>query len=326
MTHAIVYQYNGKAIKNAEVPQEVKERLIGTMLMGVKPEAPAEQPAPTQIPVQTPDDVDEAPAEPSQDDVNAAAAILAATAPVAEPETPVVPSQPVPPSPFNPNEQPDDLGFSEDDKPEIDMGIELEEALARSIDRVNLRVLAKVMYERFGVYTVYLNRPPQQSDIHPITGAVMSNFVRGQAYQQFKDAQRTGTSWSPAVIKSQIAIAKQQKQGNAPLPTTAMEQNQVVEPERFEGAPLEPNAANINDRPRVNRRYESPHQSAVRSERGKERDGLDPDEVYAEPPINARTAIVRPFFNNPRSQAQLDQISKTRVPRAKQNISFDDIV
>lgn len=324
LAHAIVYQYNGKAVKTDEVPTEVKERLIGTMLVGVKQEEPAPE---EETPIETLNAIDsliaEGEAQPTPDDVAAVAAMQ--------------PSSPVEPSPFNPTEpkpnedwqpstleQGDDLGFSEDDAPTIDLAAELEEALARSIDRVNLRVLAKVLYERFGVYTAYLNRPPAQADIHPITGAVMNNFNRGQAYQQFKDAQRTGASWSPAVIKSQIAIARQQRGGGAQLPVSAMQTNQTVEPERFEGAPLESPVQ--QDRPRVNRHYESPHQSAVRSERGSERDGLDPDEVYAEPPINARTAIVRPFYNNRRSQAQLEEISRTRVPKQKQNVSFDDII
>lgn len=314
LAHAIVYQYNGKPIKTAEVPQAVKERLIGTMLVGVKKEEPT--------PIETLDEIDrlveegEAQAEEPQPTADEVAAVAALTA---------APNPQFQPSPLENSESiADDLGFSEDDKPEIDLAAELEEAQARSIDRVNLRVLAKVLYERFGVYTAYLNRPPSQADIHPVTGALMNNFTRGQAYQQFKDAQRTGTSWSPAVIKSQIAAARNQRGGAAPLPASAMQQHQAVEPERFTGEELPNN--NIQARPRVNRRYESPHQSAVKSERGKEFDGTDPDEIYVEPPINAKTAIVRPFFNNPRTQAQLDEISRTRVPKQQTTTTFDDII
>jgi len=74
------------------------------------------------------------------------------------------------------------------------------------------------------------------------------------------------------------------------------------------------------------RRFASPHISAQQSEAGKERDGLDPDEIYAEPPINAQNAIVRPFVTNKRSQAKLEEINRQRLATVPQNVGYDNLV
>ena len=79
-------------------------------------------------------------------------------------------------------------------------------------------------------------------------------------------------------------------------------------------------------RHRYNRRFESPHRSALHSERGKYQDGTDPDEVYAEPPINARRPIVREFVANKRSMQQLAEISRTKVPELQEDVNFEDLI
>lgn len=302
LTHAIVYQKNGKSIKTAEVPEQVKEQLIGTMLAGVSTGAVMSEASEVteemleNLPDPIKDEIvrESTPAEPTQEAVDQVAEALS-----------------------------DDLGFSEAEAPEIDYESMLQEAEARSVDNVNLKVLVDTLYRRFHIYLPYINQPPQRSDISPTTGSVMNAITYGQAVQGFKTAQRTGASWNPAIIRSQINAAQGSADNNQPLPKSPDEQAQVVQP--FAGQEVD--MPNLHGEPyRVNRRFDSPHKSAVRSERGKERDGLDPDEVYAEPPINAQSAIVRPFVTNKKSQAKLEQISRQRSSAVPQNISFDDLV
>lgn len=302
LAHSVVYRLNGKSVKTAEVPEEVKEQLNATMMVGAG--APETQPKLEVVDEAsdiTPEMIDNLP-DPIQEGeiVQAAKAI----------------------------EQADEFGFSEADAPEIDLSAELEAAEARSVDNVNLRELVKALYERFGVYTVYMNKTPSRSDINPLTGAMMNTLTLGQANQGFRVAQRTGTSWNPQAIKAQIDAARNARTTTTTLPQSSMQANQVVgdaygqevNMPSLHGEPL----YNPQDRT-YNRKYESPHQSAVRPVRGKESDGTDPDEVYAEPPINARNPIVRPFVSNKKSEEQLSRISQNRVVPGS-NVSFDELV
>lgn len=335
LPHSVVFRMNGKAIKTDAVPQAVREHLMATMLIGVKqPSEPVPAQSEEQELTQAASAIEAL--EANDNTQEAADGVLPALGTLPQSQSPTSQTASVLPQPeatpasvpvavknITPQDD-EDLGFSEDDAPTIDLAKELEEAEARSIDRVNLRQLAEVLYQRFGIYTVYLNRAPARSDISPLTGAVMNNLALGQANQHFKAAQRMGTSWSPSVIKSQIATARSMRKGHVALPTTVMDENQTVG--GAYGQPLDTPNLHGEPRPRVNRHYESPHTSVMAHHRGKESEGLDEDEVYAEPPINARTAVVRPFFNNAASQEQLERISKTRVPKHKQNVSFDDII
>ena len=314
LAHSVVYRLNGKAIKNAEVPQEVKEQLNATMLVGAG--------TPTELGIVS---------EPVDPEALQAAANLEIQARVdaAKPAPVVVPNENWQPSPLEDNSIEDEFGFSEADAPQVDYEAMLQEAEARSVDAVNLRVLVKALYERFGVYTVYLNKTPSREDINPLTGASMNSLTLGQANQGFRVAQRTGTSWNPEAIKAQLEAARQSRTSDAaPLPQSSMAASQTVEAAPFGrevempsiyGEPME------HPERRFNRSYESPHASAMYPERGKESDGTDPDEVYAEPPINARTAIVRQFKSNKRSEEQLQRISQRRVVPTTP-VNFDDLV
>lgn len=305
LAHAVVYRLNGKAVKTDKVPEEVKAQLHATMLVGGGTPTDVRQ-------VERPIVESTAPYEPS---------VLESVSPselagVAEILDEV--NQPV-----------DELGFSGDDAPQIDYEAMLQEAEARSVDAVNLRVLVKALYERFGVYTVYLNKTPSREDINPLTGAIMNTLTLGQANQGFRVAQRTGTSWNPEAIKGQIEAARRSRTSDvAPLPQSSMAAAQTVEDAPF-GREIE--MPSLHGEPmqhperRYNRSYESPHSSAMYPERGKESDGTDPDEVYAEPPINARTAIVRQFKSNKRSEDQLQRISQRRVVPTTP-VNFDDLV
>jgi hypothetical protein len=44
--------------------------------------------------------------------------------------------------------------------------------------------LAQEMYQRFGVYTVFINQPPKDEDIHPFSGDIMTRYEVGLAYQK----------------------------------------------------------------------------------------------------------------------------------------------
>ena len=337
LAHSVVYRLNGKAIKNAEVPQEVKEQLNLTMLVGAG--TPTNVMPPELGIVSEPEfvGIDHAevggdktvtqefePSNPLQEAVN-----QLANAKVEAQSTPAAPNPFYQPSVLEDNSIEDEFGFSEADAPQVDYEAMLQEAEARSVDAVNLRVLVKALYERFGVYTVYLNKTPSREDINPLTGAIMNSLTLGQANQGFRVAQRTGTSWNPEAIKAQLEAARQSRTSDAaPLPQSSMAASQAVEDAPF-GREIE--MPSIYGEPmahperRFNRSYESPHASAMYPERGKESDGTDPDEVYAEPPINSRNAIVRPFKTNRRSEDQLQRISSRRVV-PENPVNFDDLV
>lgn len=324
LAHSIVYQKNGKPIKTAEVPEAVKEQLIGTMLVGASTQAEITPLGDTASEIYV-DEASNVPDEVLKDlerlEVKKREGFVELG------HTPAQPNHFYQPSPLEEKSIEDEFGFANEPAPEINYEELLSESEARSVDNANLRVLVDALYRRFRIYLPYINQPPQRSDISPTTGSVMNAITFGQAVQGFKTAQRTGASWNPQVIRSQMNTALGAAESSTPMPVTPEEAVQSVEP--FAGQSL--NMPNLHGEPeepvyQVNRRFDSPHKSAVRSERGSERDGLDPDELYAEPPINAQTAIIRPFVPNKRSQAKLEEISRQRTTAVPHNISFDDLV
>lgn len=364
LAHAIVYQMNGKPVKTAEVPEAVKEQLIGTMLAGVGAgvEAELEAPAEPQAPQLNG-------AEPTSIIVDEAANLDPETVKAIEPiitggtqievhtthtdENPFYQPEPVDhealrvaqeieaqvnqaPAPYGKSvleDAPleDNLGFDDVQAPVIDYEELLADAEARSVDNANLKVLVDALYRRFNVYLPFVNQPPRRSDISPINGMVMNALTYGQAVQGFKTAQRAGTSWNPVEIRAQLNSSRASSSVVEEMPRLPEEAVQEVQPY---GAPLEgmpenlhgePAAPAMPEMPLEYRKFASPHKSAQQSERGNERDGLDPDEVYAEPPINAQTAIIRPFQVNRRSMAKLEEIDRQRRASIPQNISFNDL-
>ena len=61
-------------------------------------------------------------------------------------------------------------------EPEIDWKAAYEDAITHSTDNLTLKDLADLMYTKYGVYTCYLQKEPQETDVHPITGGLMTNF------------------------------------------------------------------------------------------------------------------------------------------------------
>lgn len=301
LAHAVVYRKNGKAIKTAEVDDAIKEQLNAIMSVGVTPDT-------SNLPdvMQTEQELANAASQPLPTDIQFESTPVGAN-PIAEAAKTL-------------EEAGDEFGF-DGVAPEVDLSAELEAAEARSVDNVNLREIAVALYQRFGVYTVYINKTPAREDINPLTGAMMNTLTLGQANQGFRIAQRTGTSWNPTAIRSEVEAARNSRKPSGSLPTSSLRENQVVG--EVYGEAVETKTT-IDDR-RYNRSYESPHSSAMYNERGKDNDGTDPDEVYAEPPINSRNAIVRPFKSNQRSELMLERISQRDV-QTRPTANFDDLV
>lgn len=56
----------------------------------------------------------------------------------------------------------------------------------------SLESLAREIYARFGVYTVFANVAPQIGDIHPFTGKSMNQYQTGLAYQAYRQIEMNG--------------------------------------------------------------------------------------------------------------------------------------
>lgn len=61
-----------------------------------------------------------------------------------------------------------------------------------SIHTASLEDITRALYERFGVYTVYLNQLPNPDEINPITGEMFTKYHQGIAYQAALSAQNRG--------------------------------------------------------------------------------------------------------------------------------------
>lgn len=69
-------------------------------------------------------------------------------------------------------------------------GSELLEQL--SIHTAPLEDIARALYERFGIYTVYLRQLPNTDEINPLTAEPFSKYHQGIAYQAAISAQNRG--------------------------------------------------------------------------------------------------------------------------------------
>lgn len=61
-----------------------------------------------------------------------------------------------------------------------------------SIHTADLQDIAQALYERFGIYTVYINQLPRVDEVNPLTGEAFTKYHLGIAYQAAIRAQRTG--------------------------------------------------------------------------------------------------------------------------------------
>ena len=91
----------------------------------------------------------------------------------------------------------------------------LKELLASSVYEADLVTLAEQLAERFNIYTVFIGREPNHTDLHPITAEVMNNFDRGLAYKQYVRATLSGTLGQ---VGQAIATAQSDPRFERPVP------------------------------------------------------------------------------------------------------------
>ncbi len=188
------------------------------------------------------------------------------------------------------------FGFNgEDNDPtpieENDMEL-IDELQAKSIHNATLFDLCQELYNRFGIYTCYLQREPNQTDVHPVTGNLMTNFTLGQTRTQYMIARKTGASFNEKVMES-VLKAKDQVR----FDFTA---HRAMHPEHFQ-RPANEEERNLTVKEwQALRMAEKP---IMRTEHGRRGDGTDEDELYAEPPINGKT--IRPYPSNPIAERRL---------------------
>lgn len=193
--------------------------------------------------------------------------------------------------------------FGMDDTiPEVDDTAYIQELEQKSIDNASLHDLCEALYKRFGLYTCYLKREPKDTDVHPVTGALMNNFTLGQTRQQYFTAVRMKTNYDPTVMRG---ILKSRENVHFDI-----QAHKAEHPERFAQESIEmptednPYADKKMTMEEWRKRREQANKPIMASQRGRFDDGSDPDELYAEPPINGRT-IIRDYPTSPIAEKRL---------------------
>ena len=186
--------------------------------------------------------------------------------------------------------------------PEIDDTAYIQELEQKSIDNASLHDLCEALYKRFGLYTCYLKREPKDTDVHPVTGALMNNFTLGQTRQQYFTAVRMKTNYDPTVMRG---ILKSRENVHFDIQAHKAEHPERFTPESIE-MPTEDNpyADKKMTMEEWRKRREQANKPIMASQRGRFDDGSDPDELYAEPPINGRT-IIRDYPTSPIAEKRL---------------------
>lgn len=98
---------------------------------------------------------------------------------------------------YNPDEYEDkpDAGPSEDSFTEVASGEQVTDPSfleSVSIHTASIQDIAEALYNRFGLYTVYLSNLPQIDDINPLTGETFTKYHLGIAYQAAIKANASG--------------------------------------------------------------------------------------------------------------------------------------
>ncbi len=74
-----------------------------------------------------------------------------------------------------------------------------------SIHTADIHDIALALYDRFGIYTVWLDRYPVADEVNPLTAEPMTNYERGLAYQAALRAESRGlTKRDATVMKRRI--------------------------------------------------------------------------------------------------------------------------
>lgn len=102
---------------------------------------------------------------------------------------------------------------------------------AISIHSASLEDIAQALYDRFGIYTVYLGRYPQPDEVNPLTAEPMTNYERGQAYQAALRAEAKGLLIrNPTLLKKQLdsnLIASQNIQESFVQPAASIDESKA---------------------------------------------------------------------------------------------------
>lgn len=96
---------------------------------------------------------------------------------------------------------------------------------AVSIHTATLEDIANALYERFGIYSVYLRKMPAADEINPLTGEQFTKYHLGIAYQAAIRAQHSGVfrrapEQARVAIDANRAAAQDHRAAFVPLPTT----------------------------------------------------------------------------------------------------------
>lgn len=88
-----------------------------------------------------------------------------------------------------------------------------------SIHSASLADIAEALYNRFGIYTVYLRKLPENDEINPLTGVAFSKYHLGIAYQAAIYAQNQGLLDIPPEVNR-----KQMDEGRFAAQNTPLDQ------------------------------------------------------------------------------------------------------
>lgn len=212
------FQYQGKLVSVNAVPVEVAQ-LLTTKLTGNRGQVEQKFPKPTPEELEkiraeqlAPKPGLEAdPAKLATDAANAADRLTADD--FDEPEPPVDPSPPEEGADFIAPEAPTLQEQVAARPATIDPSF-LE---AVSIHSASLQDIAEALYNRFGIYTVYLRKLPEQDEINPLTGVSFSKYHLGIAYQAAIYAQNHGILNTPPEVHRQKIDQNRFAAKNTPL-------------------------------------------------------------------------------------------------------------
>jgi hypothetical protein len=241
------FQFQNKLIKESLVPLAVVERLkteLGIPVAQIeepshfdKATAPSEQ---AKV-IDTPIEENMTPLDPNDFDVDEAAQ-LAQTVPAPMPTQvevgvqDVQEVQQVTPNPMPNNQAPTVLMETTPEGPNAFWdGDSVQEYDPSSIHTATIEDMAKAMFERFGVYTIWLGRYPEDNEISPITGEPMPSYERGVAYtaakRAFMQGRLTNINYEGLLEAKRVADEQGRaiRQGyDQPIPQPTVEQNEAA--------------------------------------------------------------------------------------------------
>lgn len=178
-----------------------------------------------------------------------------------------------------------------------------------SIYTASLDDMVQALYDRFGIYTVYLKKPPQSDEVNPITGEAFTKYHLGIAYQAALAAQSRGIlDHDPSSIRKDMdagraasanvadsmqpvayTMGEARRQNNFDYRTSVRGTETIATTEIVHE--VDPNTGQVHAVQRPIQRTEEPQGSGAQSRMPR---GDDEDEPILEPPIMGTRPIIRP--------------------------------